>query len=215
MPATESAQKPGRDDLLEFRTIALVGQIDEEGVNDIVENLVTLQFESTAPINLIIDSGGGSMIAALRLCDVIDTLLTAPVRGITLGACGSAATFVLLHCSERWSTPNSKFMIHSGHVDNVSIPINDASPRNVEDLLSRIKNAESEIIQIYTDRLTPKAWVTRRPRLGARQKFVRELIGNGDRPFTKWLSAEDALEVGLIERIVRTKLPIFPSPRHR
>lgn len=208
-------QIPGKDDLLEFRTIALVGMIDEEMVSDISERLVTLQFESTNPINLIIDSRGGNMVAALRLCDLIDTLLTAPVRGIALGECGSAATFILLHCSERWSTPNSKFMIHSGHVDNVSIPINDATPRNVEDLLSRIKDAEQEIIRIYTDRLTPTVWATKRPRLTARQKFVRELIGNGDRPFTKWLNAMDAVEVGLVERIVRGKLPIFPSPHRR
>jgi ATP-dependent protease ClpP protease subunit len=124
------------------RTLVLSGKITRDSMRALREELLSLQIISNERINLIIDSGGGETSPALTFCDWLTTLITAPVRGIALGSCGSAATFVMLHCNERVSTPYSEFVIHSGMVSQISIPIKPTSLEDLEQLLKEVKAAE-------------------------------------------------------------------------
>jgi ATP-dependent protease ClpP protease subunit len=81
----------------------------------------------------------------------------------------------MLHCNERVSTPYSEFVIHSGMVSQISIPIKPTSLEDLEQLLKEVKAAEERVIQLFNERL----------------------------------SAEEAVEVGLVTEIIGEKLDIY------
>ncbi len=191
------------------RTVILSGEINHQSIGEVGQRMIVLQARSPDRINLIIDSGGGGVDAALRLCDLMSTVMTAPVRGIALGACGSAATFIMLYCNERISTPYSRFLIHSGTRSKISIPIGQTTSENLEQLLKDVKATEEMVLNLYMSRLTPTAWGEENPAEDKRRKYVQRLIDRGDQPFDNWMSAEEAVEVGLITDIVHEKLDIF------
>jgi len=199
------------EELLNRRTVTLIGQINDKLVDEVGRQLIFLQMRSPKRINLIINSGGGCTDSAFRLCDLITTVITAPVRGITLGACGSSATFVMLHCNERVSTPYARFMIHSGILREISVPINQTTSENLEHLLEHARATEKMVLELYMSKLTPTAWTKKEPSDEERREYVQKLIERGDQRFNDWLSAEEAVEAGLVTEIVRGKLDIFSS----
>lgn len=209
MKASDQKQNPIIEGLMDRRTVVLEGEIDQENASEIGHRMLMLQMRSSDEINLVIDSGGGSVEAALRLCDIMSTVIVAPIRGIAVGRCGSAATFVMLHCSQRVSTPHSRFLIHSGTIGRISIQINDTTTKNLENLLKEVKRIEEIVVRLYTSKLTPAAWKSNKPSDAKRREFVRKLISRGDQQFDDWLSAEEAVEVGLIEKIVTEKFDVF------
>jgi ATP-dependent Clp protease protease subunit len=94
------------------RKVFLTGKIEEKPVNDLASELVELNLVSeTEQIELIIDSGGGVTPAALKLYDVMKSL-KAPVRGVVIGECSSAAIAVYLACNSRAATKHSRFVVH-------------------------------------------------------------------------------------------------------
>jgi len=140
----ESEKNPIFKTFMSRRTVVLSGEITEQLVDDVRKQLIALQALSPDRINLIIDSVGGDAYQALLLCDLISTIMTAPVRGIALGSCGSAATFVMLHCNERISTPSSRFLIHSGTRSKISVPIGQTTSENLEQLLKEVRSTEKK-----------------------------------------------------------------------
>jgi ATP-dependent protease ClpP protease subunit len=191
------------------RTVVLNGEITTESMGTLGNQMLTLQMESSERIDLIIDSGGGNIIAALQLCDLITNLMTAPVRGIALGDCGSAATFLMLHCAERCATKYSRFLIHSATLSKISIQVNQTTSENIEHLLKEVKATEEKVLQIYAQYLTPPHWTTENPNLEQKRAYAQSLISRGDQRFDDWFSAEEAIRCGLITTIVDGKLDIF------
>ena len=61
---------------------------------------------------IILDSFGGSLWEGWRLYDTVKALGTNPSIGI-IGTCASAATLLLLATENRWSTENSRLLIHN------------------------------------------------------------------------------------------------------
>lgn len=196
------------DGLNKRRTVVLHGKITDELIGNLGRQLLLLQIDSSEPINMIIDSGGGSTIPALQLCDMMKAMLKAPVHGIALGSCGSAATLVMLHCSKRVSTPYSRFLIHSGTFSQISVPINQTTSDHLKQLLKEAESADESVLKIYEKYLTPKTW-TEATSAAEKREYVKQLIGRGDQRFDSWLLAEEAVECGLIESIVTENLDIF------
>lgn len=197
------------DGLMKRRTVALSGEINRSSITKLTGQMLALQLESNERINLIIDSGGGNIISALNLCDLITDLLTAPVRGIALGDCGSAATFIMLHCAERYATKYSRFLIHSATVNQISVPVNQTTQENIAHLLKEVQTTEAKVLEIYSKYLTPKQWKETPPTEEEKLKYSQELLSRGDQRFNDWFSAKEAVECGLITTIVEGKLDIF------
>lgn len=174
-------------------------EIKWEWLEDLVKRMFALQIQSNDPITLMIDSPGGSTLSALRLCDIITHVLTAPVYAVVVGECHSAATYVLLHCAKRSGLPYSGYVIHSGKFNDLSIQIGNTTQANLEQLLEEGKKHRETDIALYSDKLKKT-----RPE-------VEALINRGDQDFNSRLSAREALEIGLIEEIIEGKLGIFSS----
>lgn len=206
----DSASAPSTmEGLLGRRTVSLVGEITSESITEVMRELMDLQMQSSSPINLFIDSGGGSTWDALRLCDFISLVMTAPVRGIAIGMCGSAATFIMIHCHERVTAPHTRFLVHSSTQEGIQIPINQTTSENLEHLLSETRRSEEAVLKMYMNCLTPPAWAKKRPSAKIRREFVQKLINRGDQRFDELMTAEEAVEAGLVTRIIREKLDIF------
>lgn len=197
------------DGLMAKRTVALEGRITADVTKDVGKRLLTLQMQSNEPIKLLINSGGGSTFAALELCDLMSSIMTAPIHATAIGTCGSAATFVMLHCNKRRSTRYSQFLIHSGTKSEITVPVNQRSSELLESLIKEIRDTEELVTRLYMEHLTPKAWEGRTPTEEERRDFVRELLGRGDQRFDQWFFAKHAIEIGLIQEITTTKLDIF------
>lgn len=185
--------------LMKRRTIGIGDSFDRESIADVTRRMLQLESESNERMTLLINSNGGKMYTALELCDLMTHLFTAPVRGITVGQCYSAATLILLHCTERLSMPNTLFLIHSGSFNDISFSADKATEQNAQDLLKESKFVADMLTKLYMKRL------------GKDKKFVESLISRGDQRFNETMSAEEALEVGLVERIITEKLDIFST----
>lgn len=198
-----------RDMLMVRRTVVLAGEINRDSLGDVMRRMLKLQAISSDPINMIITSGGGQTDPALEFSDFMSKVLRAPIRGIALGMCGSAATFVMLNCHERLGTPHANFLVHTGTVSKISIPASGTASKHLEHLLAEVRAREERMFKLYMTQLTPPAWQKRRPSLAVRRKHVQALVDRGNQPFNGLMSAEEAIEAGLIERIVTEKLNIF------
>lgn len=205
----ENHSNPIIDGLMERRTVVLEGEITTASTAQAAQKILLLQMKSSDRINLVIDSGGGNTDAALRLCDIMSTVITAPIRGIAIGKCGSAATFVMLHCTERLSAPHATFLIHSGTIGKISLQINDTTAQNLEHLLQDVRRTHEMVTQLYMKKLTPASWALKKPNEVKCRDYVKKLIDRGDQQFDDWLLAEEAIEVGLIQKIVSEKFDIF------
>lgn len=194
---------------MERRTIFLEDDVTPESISDVGSRMLFLQTESSEPITLLINSGGGDLYPALQLCEQMKIIMKAPVRGIAVGECASSATFIMLHCAERYGTPYSRFLVHSGNLGGIDVPIGRASREVAEQLLADIKATEEQVTNLYIDHLTPAEWKAGEVDRNEKRQFVQKLIDRGDQRFNGWLSAEEAVHVGLIEDVYKVKLDIY------
>lgn len=130
------------------------------------------------PIKIKFNSNGGWMLAYETLADVIKLSKT-KVIGINMGMAYSAAAFLLVHCHERLALSNSRMLVHRGSGGNYgSYEETESSQRNY-------KERVDEMIKSFQKR-------TKIP-----SKVLRKNM-NPD----WYLSAQKALQYGMIDRIV-------------
>lgn len=189
--------------LTRYRTSYLMGEIKHGSSQRCIEQMLEFQYEShNQPINLLINSQGGSIGAALEICDFIDHILTAPVHATVFGECSSAATFILLHCPVRRATPHARFIIHSGRLSGMTLKIDSMTQKNLELLLKESTELSELVVNMYVERLDMT------------KARVQELIDRGDSDFNFAITAAEANAIGLITEIISEgKSPIFGSIR--
>lgn len=100
--------------LLESRTILLSGEISDQQAHLIIGQLLVLNGKDPdAPIDLIINSGGGAISSGFAIFDTI-RMIQAPVRTIGAGLVASMGVTIYLSVPKerRASLPNTRYMIH-------------------------------------------------------------------------------------------------------
>ena len=168
--------------LLKDRVIYLDCEIDEAVTSDITSLMFLLDREdSTAKIKLWINSVGGIAQGFFAIYDMIQRV-KAPVETVCVGEASSASAILLASGSQglRYAMPNSRIMIHQIQVEglagsNAEIEIGTKELKEVQDRLT-------EILARHTGHT--KAKIKR------------------DTKMDKYLSASDALEYGLIDKIL-------------
>jgi ATP-dependent clp protease proteolytic subunit 2 len=165
---------------LKTRQILLTGEIDKSLSEKIIRQLLILEASGNKPIYMFIDSPGGDADAGYGIFDMI-RFIDAPVYTIGMGLVASAAALVLLAAlkERRIALPNSHFLIHQP--------------------LSGIKGVATEI-EIHAKELEKM-----RERIN---KLISEETGKPLAQVAKdtdrdcWLNANEALDYGLISKIV-------------
>ena len=168
------------------RTVMLFGAVTDQSASDIARRLIALDAESHSPIDMILSSPGGHLESGDAIHDMI-RFIQAPVNMIGTGWVGSAATHLYLSVPKerRFCTPNTRFLIHqpSGGAGG---PASDIAIHAQEIIKARERIARTI------------ARETGRPLDGVLEDIERD----------RWLSAEEAIEYGLVGRIIERKTDI-------
>ena len=166
--------------LLEDRIIMLSGEIDDATANTVVAELIYLEGKDPEKdIYLYINSPGGSVTAGLAIYDTMN-YVKCDVSTICIGMAASMGAFLLSSGAKgkRFSLPNSEIMIHQplggaqGQASDIKIQA---------DHILKIKEKLNRILSENTG------------------KSIEQVEKDTDRD--NYLSAEDALSYGLIDKI--------------
>jgi ATP-dependent Clp protease, protease subunit len=165
------------------RTVLVFGTISDSSAADISRRLLALDAESNMPIDMIVSSPGGHLESGDAIHDMI-RFIGSPVNMVGTGWVGSAATHLYLAVPKdrRFCTPNTRFLIHqpSGGAGG---PASDIAIHAQE-----IIKARERIARTISE-------ATGKPYDSVLQDIERD----------RWLSAEEAIEYGLVGRIIASK----------
>lgn len=170
--------------LVDSRTLIFSSAVSSHMMSETLELLTFMERESTTdPIVAIINSPGGEAYSGLGLYDALRSI-ESPLKVIVNGLCASAGILLCLsgEHEDRVTFPHSRFMIHQ--------PLGYASGQQ-----SDIEIEKKEILALKKDYFTIIA--------NRISKDFEEVVNNAKRD--QWLSAEEALQYGLVSRIISKK----------
>ena len=167
--------------LLKERVIFLTGEINESSASSVIAQLLYLEAEDpNRDIKLYITSGGGEISSGMGIYDTM-RLLKCDVSTICVGHCCSMASFLLAggKKGKRFILPNGEVMIHQpsggicGQASDISI---------VSDHILKLRKRLNTIMAENTG------------------KKLSQIEKDSERD--NWMSAEEALQYGLVDRIL-------------
>lgn len=170
--------------LLEDRIIFLTGVIDDNVANLVVGQLLFLETKDPdKDISLYINSPGGSISAGMAIFDTIN-YIKCDVVTICVGLAASMGAFLL--CSgtkgKRYALPNSEILIHQ--------PLGGAEGQASDILIAaeHIAKTKQRLNRILSER-------TGQPLIKIEKDTDRD----------NWLSALEAVDYGLIDKVYYTR----------
>jgi ATP-dependent Clp protease, protease subunit len=170
------------DRLLRERIIFLGQPVDDTIANQICAQLLLLSAEdSTRDINLYINSPGGSVTAGMAIFDTME-LIECDVATWSLGLSASMGQFLLSAGTrgKRYALPHARILMHQGSAGLGGT----ASDIKIQaEQWNLTKQEMAELIAEHTG------------------QSVEQITKDGDRD--RWFTAQEALEYGFIDHIVR------------
>lgn len=186
-PPPSSATEPRTSYLEEkafkARTLLIFGTVTDVTAADVTRRLIALDAEGPEPIDIIVSSPGGHLESGDAIHDVV-RFIAAPVNMIGTGWVGSAATHLYLAAprERRYCLPNTRFLIHQ--------PSGGAGGQATD-----IAVQAREIVK-------------------ARERIARTIARETGKPLEQvladierdhWLSAQEAVDYGLVSRVIERK----------
>lgn len=102
--------------MFDRRVIWIRGRLDELVATGAATQLMTLDGSGDDPIQLHLNSGEGTLTAALTLMDTI-TALGVPVEAVCIGRAEGPALGVLAVCHRRLAAHHSRLRLHDGEME--------------------------------------------------------------------------------------------------
>jgi ATP-dependent Clp protease protease subunit len=183
MDLEQLAGQASESKLLEKRVIFVSEAINSIVAKRVVSNLLAMDAqESNKPIYMYLNSPGGEVNSGFAIYDTM-RFLSSEVRVVCTGLTASIATIMLLGAPKkhRYSMPNTRFLIHQPLIGG-----------SIQGQASDLEITAKEIIK-------------------TRSKINQLLSEECKQPFEKveedtsrdyWMNAQEALEYGLITKIV-------------
>ncbi len=167
--------------LLKARTVMISGQVDQELAERVISQLLIMDAESSDPIRVVITSQGGHVDSGYAIHDVMRYALRSEVLAIGAGWVASIAVPILFGATKpnRMALPNTRFLLHQpsggagGHLSDIRIEAQE---------IMKIREKLNKLLAQETG------------------KDVEQIARDSDRNF--WMSAEEALEYGIINQII-------------
>jgi len=188
---TKDDAKPARGGLIDeklfnSRAITIFGEINDKLARSVTERLLALAAENDEPISIYISSPGGHVESGDVVYDIIK-FIKPVVRVIGTGWVASAATTIYLAAEKdnRFSLPNPRFLVHQpsggsrGSASDIAIQAQE------------IVKMRARINKLIADE-------TGQP--------LERVAQDTDRDY--WMSAEEAIEYGIVSRIVKSAAEI-------
>ncbi len=165
------------------RTVLVTGGIDDKLAAKVTTQLIALAEDSDDPINIFISSPGGHVESGDMVHDMIK-FITPEVRCIGSGWVASAGALIFVGAKKenRFCLPNTRFLLHE--------------PRGgIGGSVSDMK-IQAEQIRIMRERFH-KIFAE------ATGQTVKKIAADMDRDF--WLNTEEALEYGLLGKVINSQ----------
>jgi ATP-dependent Clp protease protease subunit len=174
--------------LLKDRIIFIGSEIDQNTSNSVIAQLLFLEAKGPdKEIQIFINSLGGSVSDGLAIYDTMQ-FVRSPISTTSVGISASIAAIILTAGTKgkRFALPNSRILLHqpSGGVKGVA---------------SDIEIHADEIIKIRERLNSILAEHTNQP--------IKKIKADTDRDF--WMTAQQALEYGLIDEVIKTRKEII------
>ncbi|WP_058961223.1 ATP-dependent Clp protease proteolytic subunit [Type-E symbiont of Plautia stali] len=185
-PAAPPLNPSLMEHLINARKIFITGTVDEKMAKEVVQHLHILAALSDRPITIFINSPGGHAESGDMIFDAI-RFITPEVILIGSGCVASAGAliYVAANKANRYALPNTRFLLHQpsggmqGPASNMQIYSNE---------IVRMKN---RLNHIFAD---------------ATGQAIERIEQDTQRDF--WLSAEQAVEYGLVSKVIVTEQEI-------
>jgi len=182
--------------LMKDRIVMLNGPVEDNMANLIVAQMLFLESENSAKaINLYINSPGGSVTAGLAIYDTMQ-YIKCPVRTIVLGQAASMGSFLAQAgtAGMRIVLPESRTMIHrvsSGtRGTGGSVYVQEMEMEDNLRHLEEAKRLNKRLVELYAKH-------------NSKEKSYEELAET--MKFDTFLSAEEAVEYGLADKVVASR----------
>ena len=179
--ANEEASAGLMQKMMKTRTILLSGEVDKSLAERVVRQLLLLEADGDEPVRVFIDSPGGDADAGYAILDMM-RFITPKVITVGMGLVASAGALILLGAEkeDRVALPNSHYLIHQ--------PL--SGMRGVASDIE-IHAAEIEKMRVRVNALISDET----------GQDLAKVEKDTDRDF--WMSATEAVEYGLVSRIVK------------
>ena len=173
--------------LFKARTILLTGGIDDKQARRVCERLLALSAASEDPILLVLSSPGGHVESGDMIHDLIK-FVGAPVKVLGTGWCASAGALIYAAAKKenRFALPNTRFLLHEprGGVGGQATDV-EIQAREIIKMRERLNRIFAE----------------------ATGQSLEKIKEDTDRDF--WMSAEEAVQYGLVGKIVKHKSEVL------
>ncbi|MEX0964553.1 MAG: ATP-dependent Clp protease proteolytic subunit [Pseudohongiellaceae bacterium] len=174
--------------LFKSRAITVFGEIDDKMARSVTERLLALAADSDEPISIYISSPGGHVESGDVVYDMIK-FIKPTVRVIGTGWVASAATTIFLAAEKenRFSLPNTRFLVHQpsggsrGDATDIAIQAQE---------IVKMRARLNQLIAHETG-----------------QSLERVALDT-DRDY--WMSASEAVDYGIVNKIVKSVTEILP-----
>ncbi|MCX6988376.1 MAG: ATP-dependent Clp protease proteolytic subunit [Chlamydiae bacterium] len=169
--------------LLKARRILLSDPVDGDSAKDIIRKLWFLELAQPGkPILFVINSPGGSVDSGFAIWDQIK-MITSPVTTLITGLAASMGSILSLSAAsgKRFATENSRIMIHQPSINGVIR----GQATDLEIQAKEILKTRGALVNLYV-----KA-------TGKEAKIIEKAIDRDS-----WMSAKEALEFGLLDKVI-------------
>ena len=180
-------KKPARGGLVDeklfnSRAITIFGEINDKIARSVTERLLALAAENDEPISIYVSSPGGHVESGDVIYDIIK-FIKPTVRVIGTGWVASAATTIYLAAAKenRFALPNTRFLVHQPSGGSRG------SATDIAIQAQEIVKMRARINQLIADE-------TGQP--------LDRVAKDTDRDY--WMSAQEAIEYGIVGRIVKS-----------
>ncbi|WP_405017437.1 ATP-dependent Clp protease proteolytic subunit [Kitasatospora sp. NBC_00070] len=171
--------------LFEERIIFLGSQVDDISANDIMAQLLCLEsMDPDREIQMYINSPGGSFTALTAIYDTMQ-YVKPDITTVCMGQAASAAAVLLAAGTpgKRMALPNARILIHQPYTETGRGQVSDLEIQARE--IFRMREQLEEMLSKHSNK----------PVEQVREDIERDKI----------LTAEEALEYGLIDQIISTR----------
>ncbi len=166
--------------MLKTRTILLSGEVNKPLAERVVRQLLLLEDSGDEPIRVLIDSPGGDVDAGYAIFDMM-RFVKPRIYAVGMGLVASAGALILLAADkeDRIGLPNSHYLIHQPLSGMRGVAT------DIEIHAREIERTRARINKLISDE-------TGQP--------LEKVEKDTDRDF--WMGAPEAVEYGLISRVV-------------
>ncbi len=168
---------------LEQRKIIISSAINQKIAEKTIKSLFLMEgLDNTKPITMIINSPGGDVFSGFAIFDIMRAIKS-PVITLVAGFAASMGSIIMLGSKKgkRYATKNSKILIHQPLIGGFF----EGRATEIEIQAKEIQETKDRIINLYVEE-TGK---------------LREDIAK-DVEMDYWMTAEQAKEYGLIDKII-------------